>query len=87
MSEWREVTEERYEEQLGVVPPAIYLNHGFLVGEVTTARLCGRSKKHRPVFAAFMNINGRYYEGPALTVPEFRALVCADIEREATPLV
>ncbi|MEH2551650.1 hypothetical protein V1283_008295 [Bradyrhizobium sp. AZCC 2262] len=85
-TEWKEVVEERYDDQLGVVPPAIYLNHGFLVGEPTSSRLCTRSKKYCPTFRAFMNINGRFYEGPALTVPEFRALVCADVEREATPL-
>jgi len=30
---WTEVTEDKYEEMLGVLPPAAYAGAGFLVGE------------------------------------------------------
>lgn len=33
MTQWIEVTEERYDEMLGVLPPEIMTGLGFLVGE------------------------------------------------------
>jgi hypothetical protein len=37
---WKEVDEARYDEMLGVLPPALWLAKGFLVGEPYDHRLC-----------------------------------------------
>ena len=73
---WKEVTEERYYEMLDLLPPAIFLYYGFLVGEPWTERQCSR-RTHLtlPAFQPFVFRDGRYYEGDApLTVPEFKFL-------------
>jgi len=36
----KECTEERYNEMLGVLPPALWLAKGFLVGEPHDHRRC-----------------------------------------------
>jgi hypothetical protein len=30
----KEITEERYDDQLGVLPPTLWLHYGFLLGEL-----------------------------------------------------
>jgi hypothetical protein len=37
MSEWKECREERFNEMVGVLPPAFWLDKGFLVGEPLAA--------------------------------------------------
>lgn len=74
MSKWNEVTEERYDEMLGCLPPRLMSGHGFLVGEPFTHRTCTVSGNVLPDWAAFVHVNGRYFEGPNMTVPEWRAL-------------
>lgn len=76
---WREVSAERYEEMLGVLPPEVMSGHGFLVGEATTHRRCAESGDVRPSFAAFVQVGGNYYEGPDMTKPEWRALYAEEI--------
>jgi len=74
---WIKTTEERFDEMLGVLPPAMWLAHGFLVGEPWD-----HDRQGRPRFAAFVQVDGVYYEsaGP-MTGPEFRAFQASDVER------
>lgn len=66
---WKQTTEERYDEMLGVLPPALWLGHGFLVGEPFDHDRMGR-----PRFAAFVYIDGKFYENSdPMTAQEFRA--------------
>jgi hypothetical protein len=67
----KECTEERYDEMLGILPPALWVGKGFLVGEPYDHRKCKITGKIAPTYAAFFNAFGRYFEGDALTVAEF----------------
>ncbi len=63
------VTQERYDEMLGAVPPAIMTPHGFLVGEAMT------HKGTVPAFTAFVNYIGKCWEAAEpMTIAEFTAL-------------
>lgn len=71
---WKEVTEERYDEMLNILPPAHWDSKGFLVGEPWTHRFCRATGLFRAAFAAFVRYNGKFYEcDEPLTVPEFVA--------------
>lgn len=66
---WEQVTEERYDEMLGVVPPAVYTSHGFLVGEPHD-----HDAEDRPRFQAYVQIDGKFYGAKeVMTIAEFRA--------------
>ena len=60
---WKEVSEARYDEALGVLSPAIWLGKGFLMGEPHDHRPCTVTNKIGPTYAAFIQALGRYYEG------------------------
>jgi hypothetical protein len=76
MGKWIETTEERYDEMLGVLPPALMLGNGFLVGEPCTHRDCSVSGSFRATYSPFGNKGGKFYEySESLTVPEFRKAV------------
>ena len=68
----KECSEERYDEMLGVLPPALWLSYGFLVGEPTTHRKCKVTGNIMPTYAAFFNAYGRYFEGKNMTAAEFK---------------
>lgn len=68
---WKEVDEERYDEMLGMMWPALWLQHGFLVGEPFDHRVCKVSGQVRATYAAFLQHNGKFYEGPNMTRLEF----------------
>lgn len=70
---WKECTEERFDEMLGVLPPALWLAKGFLVGEPFDHRTCTVRGNVAPTYAAFVSHAGRFYEGPNMTEAEFRA--------------
>jgi hypothetical protein len=69
----KECSEERYDEMLGVLPPALWLSKGFLVGEPFDHRTCKVTKVVRASYAAFFQHKGKFYEGGNMTMPEFRA--------------
>ena len=71
---WQPCTEERYYEMLGVLPPALWLYYGFLVGEPFDHRECTITKRIAATYAAFVEKNGSYFEGPNLTTAEFKSL-------------
>ncbi len=71
---WKRVSEDRWDEMLGVLPPAYWDGKGFLVGEAWT------HKGGVPAFAPFIERSGEFYEGTApMTIAEFRALNPGDI--------
>jgi hypothetical protein len=69
----QECFEERYDEMLGVLPPALWLSKGFLVGEPFDHRTCTVTNVVRASYAAFFQKDGKFYEGGNMTMPEFRA--------------
>ena len=72
---WKQVTENRYWEMLGVVPPAMYIRMGFLVGEPMSHRICTVSGKEAETFTAFIENRDGFYEcTEALTAAEFKAV-------------
>ena len=72
---WNAVSEERYYEMLGVLPPEYRSGNGFLVGEPSDHRRCEISGDIKPRFAAFTHDNEENFfeaERP-LTIAEFKA--------------
>lgn len=69
----KECSEQRYDEMLGMLPPAHWTGKGFLVGEPSTHRRCKVTGRTAPTFAAFFYAFGRYFEGDDMTVKEFDA--------------
>jgi hypothetical protein len=71
---FKEVDEARYDEMLGVLPPALWIGKGFLVGEPFDHRTCKATGRLTASFAAFIRYRGKYYESEeAMTAAEFRA--------------
>jgi hypothetical protein len=75
----KECSEERYDEMLSVLPPAIWLSYGFLVGEPSSHRKCKVTGYIAPTYAAFFNAFGRYFEGDDMTSAEFKAFDINDL--------
>ena len=70
MTTFKEVSEERYDEMLGCLPPVAWVGKGFLVGEPWDHNEAGQ-----PRFAPFISLNGKFYEGDhPITVAEWRTL-------------
>jgi hypothetical protein len=78
---WKEVSDERYNEMLEVLPPALWLANRFLVGEPTSHRRCKITNKVMPTYAPFIFAFGRYYEGDPMTPAEFRAFKDEDLPK------
>ena len=75
MTKWIETTEERYDEMLGVLPPAYWSSIGFLVGEPMDHNANGQ-----PRFSAFVRIGKRYFGAvEPLTIAEFRQIRPDDV--------
>lgn len=67
---WVQVSEERYDEMLGVLPPAVMTGFGFLVGEPMD-----HNSQGRPRFSAFVQAGGNFYEArEPMTVAEFKTV-------------
>ena len=80
---FKAVTEDRYDEMLGAVPPAAHNQIGFLVGEAWTGKACEatdcqqkcRNRYDCDAFRAFVERAGSFYECLSpMTIGEFRAL-------------
>jgi hypothetical protein len=71
---WKEISEEQYMEALEVLPPAVWLSKGFLLGEPETHRRCNVSGTFAPAFNAFVTHYGKFYAGASMTPLEFWAL-------------
>ena len=70
---WKEVSEARYDEMLGCLPPALWLAKGFLVGEPFDHRQCKVTDLCKPTYAAFIRHDSKFYGGPNMTADEFKA--------------
>lgn len=68
---WEETTEERYDEMLGCLPPALYTSSGFLVGESWDHHaLTGR-----PRYQALIYKGKQYFQSSRpMTCKEFKEL-------------
>ena len=75
----REITAERYNEALEILPPALWLANRFLVGEPADHRRCKITNKMLPTYSAFFFAYGKFYQSDAMTVPEFRAFKVEDL--------
>ena len=69
----QECSEERYDEMLGILPPALMIGKGFLVGEPFDHRKCKVTNVVRASYAAFFQHKGKFYEAGNMSVPEFKA--------------
>jgi len=76
---WKEITEAQYHDALEVLPPALWLSKGFLLGEPETHRTCTVCNQVRPTYAAYVTWDARYFAGPSMTVLEFRALKVSEV--------
>lgn len=78
--QWIEVSEERFDEMLGVLPPEAYTSLGFLVGEPNDHVRCSVTGRLAPNFQPFAQIAGKFYEGAiCMTIQEFRKVAAADV--------
>lgn len=76
---FKECPEDRYDEMLGCLPPAVMDGKGFLVGEPFDHRVCKVTGRFLPTYAAFIRHNNKFFEGPNLTAPEYRAFKVQDL--------
>lgn len=80
---WAEVTEQRYNEMLEVLPPIGWDSKGFLVGEAWVHKPCSVANDPGYVTAgyqAFAHIDGKFYAcDMPLTRKEWKALERNDI--------
>lgn len=56
---WEEETEEQFEEMLGCVPPLVWRDYAFMVGECTT------HSKYGAIYDAHIKADGKFYWRPA----------------------
>lgn len=73
--DWKEISEERYEEMLDILPPVAWHNGGFFMSERFTGNISAFLQKW----------HGKYYESlQRMTTPrkDIIASLCAYIERE-----
>ena len=54
MAPFKECTEKRFDEMLGILPPALWIGKGFLVGEPMTHRVCKVQGYVCPTYSAFI---------------------------------
>lgn len=77
---WKPISESRYWEMLGMLPPAAQTGFGFLLGEPYSYRECSVTRRGAQTFHAFAELNGAFYEASyPLTCAEFRATRRDDI--------
>lgn len=79
---WKACSEERFDEALGSLPPAIMRGspRGFLVGEAYNHRRCTVSGEVTASYRPYVQFDGFSYEAQhAMTVSEFKALTAADV--------
>jgi hypothetical protein len=83
---FKECTEERYDEMLGILPPAHWTGKGFLVGEPSSHRKCKVTGEFPPTYAAFIFAFRRFCESTeAMTIPEFDTYDVNDLPLPEAP--
>ena len=80
-TKFKEISAERYDEMLNILPPAIFERWGFVLGEAQTDRVCRVRGDMRTVYPAFVRFreNGvgdwRHFEAVGgMTISEFSTL-------------
>ncbi len=72
---WTEVSAERYNEMLGILPPALHTSYGFLVGEACSHRNCKIDGTFTADYAAFITVGKKFYACTEnMTRREFKAV-------------
>jgi hypothetical protein len=71
---WKEITEDRYDEMLEVLPPVAMSGVGFMMGEPMDHDDTGAA-----LFLPFRRVGARYFEGEPMTVAAFRAVKPSDL--------
>lgn len=66
-----EVTEEKYEEMLGILPPAAMCSNAFLVGEPVDHG----GEGYAPRFDLYFTRDGKYFHGGLASVQDFRTFI------------
>ena len=75
-----DTTETRYDEMLGVVPPRIMGEHGFLVGKPMTHRPCRITGHMAPTYNAYFHRGDVYRVADEdMTVKEFLAITADEV--------
>ncbi len=77
---WKPISEERYWDMLGALPPAAQTGFGFLLGEAYSSARCTVSGRDAQTFLAFAQAAGAFWEAARpLTILEFKRASAADI--------
>lgn len=76
---WKEITAKQYNDTLEVLPPALWLSFGFLMGEPANHRKCKVSGNVMPTYTPFVYAFGRFYEGSPMTAAEFKQFNVNDL--------
>jgi hypothetical protein len=77
---WTEVSEERFDDMLGVLPPEIMTGLGFLVGEPSDHVICGVTGRLAANYQPFAHIGEKFYGADrCMTVAEFKRLTAQDV--------
>ena len=75
-TDWEKVTESRYYEMLGALPPAWMRGESFLVGEPMCHRRCAVTDSFRAIYDGFTVDCGKFYATKdSVTVTEFEHLL------------
>lgn len=83
MTKWCTTTEERYDEMLGVLPPAAQSSYGFLMGEPTDHE----PSTGLPRYSAFVELYGqRYASLQPITVRQFNSLTVLAVLNNLEPV-
>jgi uncharacterized short protein YbdD (DUF466 family) len=73
---WRQTSEAKYNEMLGILPPAYMDGYGFLVGEPMDHNFCAVSGVVMPRYSAYVKKGKRYYASVSpMTYAEYRKYV------------
>lgn len=63
-----------------VLPPALWLSKGFLVGEPSDHATCTVTNQVRARYPALVQVNDKYYTcSRPMSVPEFKKLELTDV--------
>lgn len=74
-TKWTEITEEKYDYYLEVLPPAIMTGNGFMVGEPWDHNAEGY-----PRYQACVRLGGKFYASDdPMTVRQFKGLKPTDV--------
>jgi hypothetical protein len=72
----KEITEDRFFDMLGALPPIDHKGTSFLLGEPYSHRHCSVTGECAPTYAGFLQIGDSYFETrEAVTRKEFQGIL------------